>query len=227
MGLAYNSRFHALVTYLRKRRFSFFRALVGPVPRPIRILDIGGTQYFWEKMEFVEEDVTITLLNFDPKEVQVTYKNLSGVLGDARDMRQFRDNEFDVAFSNSVIEHVGNYEDQRKMANEVRRVAKRYFVETPNRYFPIEPHFIFPFFQFLPRAIRAWLLSHFNLGTWDRARSKQEAFEGIDSVRLLSRRELKELFPGARIFEEKLLGLTKSFAVYDGWEAASRASQER
>ncbi len=196
MGLAYNSRFHALVTYLRKRRFAFFRALVGPLPRPIRILDVGGTQYFWEKMEFVEDDVTITLLNFDPKEVQVTYKSLSGVLGDARDMRQFR-------------------------------VARRYFVETPNRYFPMEPHFIFPFFQFLPRATRAWLLSHFNLGTWDRARSKQEAFEGVDSVRLLSRRELMELFPGGRIFEEKLLGLTKSFAVYDGWETASRASQER
>lgn len=57
-------------------------------------------------------------------------------------MKQFQDNEFDAVFSNSVIEHVGDYEAQRQMANEIMRVGKRYFVQTPNFYFPIEPHIL-------------------------------------------------------------------------------------
>ena len=61
----------------------------------------------------------------------------------------FGDGEFDVAFSNSVIEHVPP-ELQAKFASEVGRVADRYFVQTPNRYFPIEPHYQLPLFQFLP-----------------------------------------------------------------------------
>ncbi len=62
----------------------------------------------------------------------------------------FGDREFDIAFSNSVIEHVPP-ELQAAFAAEVSRVADRYFVQTPNRYFPIEPHYQLPLFQFLPR----------------------------------------------------------------------------
>ena len=60
----------------------------------------------------------------------------------------FKDKSFDAVFSNSVIEHVGTFEDQKMMANEVIRVTNFYFIQTPNLYFPIEPHFLVPFFQF-------------------------------------------------------------------------------
>jgi hypothetical protein len=103
------------------------------------------------------------------------------------------------------------------MAREVKRVGMRYFVQTPNKYFPIEPHFLFPCFQFLPVPVRTWLLQHFHLGWRGRVADPQAARASVNSVRLLTRAELTDLFPEASLFEEKLLGLTKSFVVYAGW----------
>ncbi len=81
-------------------------------------------------------------------------------------------------------------------------MSARYFVQTPNRRFPIEPHYQFPFFQFLPGQVQRWLNDHFTLGWRDR---------GIwEDTRLLSERELRRLFPDAEIHHERLLGLTKS-----------------
>ena len=87
-----------------------------------------------------EQDVKIVLLNIG-EEPELEYSALTFVSDDARDMSEFRDKEFDVIFSNSVIEHVGSYDAQRRMAQEVMRVGERYFVQTPNRFFPIEPTF--------------------------------------------------------------------------------------
>jgi len=117
-------------------------------------------------------------------------------------------------FSNSVIEHVGGYEDQKQMAREVQRIGKRYFLQTPNFYFPFEPHFLFPFFQFFPLWLKVFLLRHFSLGWRDKIPDKGEAIKTANSVRLLKKEELKELFPGAVIHDEKFGGLTISFIVY-------------
>lgn len=122
-------------------------------------------------------------------------------------MTVFPDSEFDVVFSNSVIEHLGTYEDQWKMAEEVRRVGQRYFVQTPNKYFPIEPHFLVPFCQFFPTALRAWLLTRFDLGWHKRAANYKTA---------------RRLFPEANLYKERVWGLTKSFIVYHGWAGNSK-----
>jgi 2-polyprenyl-3-methyl-5-hydroxy-6-metoxy-1,4-benzoquinol methylase len=132
-------------------------------------------------------------------------------------MKQFAAQEFDVVFSNSVIEHVGSYEDQRRMAKEIKRVGKRYFVQTPNLYFPIEPHFVFPFFQFLPQSVKVWLISHFALGWYGKVTDIEKANELASEIRLLSKKEFLNLFANAKIVEEKFLGLTKSFIAYEGW----------
>ncbi|HJP60817.1 MAG TPA: hypothetical protein VJ865_12495, partial [Gemmatimonadaceae bacterium] len=121
----------------------------------------------------------------------------------------------------SVIEHLGpRFEDQRRMADEVRRVGKRYFVQTPNRYFPIEPHFLTPGFQFLPVPARVWLVTHFNVGWYRRFPDVASARQEVESICLLSRNQVRDLFPEAGIFEEKILGLTKSFVAYHGWNDA-------
>lgn len=109
----------------------------------MRLLDVGGTDEFWQRTD-LGPDVEVVILNYDPG---APHRKYHFVVGDARDMHQFRDKEFDVAFSNSVIEHVGGLKDQRRMANEMRRVGRRVFVQAPHRYFPIEPHFLYPFFQ--------------------------------------------------------------------------------
>jgi hypothetical protein len=104
------------------------------------------------------------------------------------------------------------------MAEEVRRVGKRYFVQTPNLYFPIEPHFVFPLFQFLPIWLRVWLVTHFDLGWYAKIPDRDRALKEVSSIRLLTKKKLRKLFPQARIFEEKYLGLTKSYIVYEGWD---------
>jgi 2-polyprenyl-3-methyl-5-hydroxy-6-metoxy-1,4-benzoquinol methylase len=129
-------------------------------------------------------------------------------------MKQFSEHQFDVVYSNSVIEHVGDLGDMQRMAQEVRRVGKYYFVQTPNRYFPIEPHFVFPFFQFFPRSAQISIVQKFSLGWIGREPEKKSAERAVDSIRLLSQKEMYNLFPDAKIEKEVLLGLTKSITAY-------------
>ena len=203
---------------LRKGRFALFKTLMQSVQTPLRILDAGGAAGIWERERFCDGQEGVEILLLNVYDTQVSGPNLKSVVGDVRAMPQFRDGEFDVVFSNSVIEHVGDYEEQRQMANEIRRVGKRYFLQTPNRYFPIEPHFLFPFFQFLPLWAKVWLVTSFRIGWSPRFTDKKEAAEFVSSVKLLSKQELLNLFPGSTLFEEKIWGMTKSFIVYDGWK---------
>src|SRR5687768_8654462 len=126
-----------IATRLRRERFGAFKSLIASVPRPLSVRDVGGTQPCCEAMGCTgDDDVRITLLNLT--QVEVNYPSFTSIAGDARDMREFRENQFDIVFSNSVIEHVGTHRDQQRMAREVMRVGQRYFVQTPNRFFPIE-----------------------------------------------------------------------------------------
>lgn len=73
---------------LRRKRFTLFKTL-STVPRPLRILDVGGTQLFWEMMGFNHvSDVKIILFNL--RKIEVSYPNFKSIIGDARDMRQLR-----------------------------------------------------------------------------------------------------------------------------------------
>ena len=161
-----NNSADSLANALRRERFAFFHRLLQTVPRPVRILDVGGTENFWQQMGFLTPEaassIQIVLLNLTAP--QVSSSLVKSVAGDGCSMPQYSDGEFDIVFSNSVIEHVPDRAGQQRMAAEIRRVGRRYFVQTPNRYFPIEPHFLFPGFQFLPVAARAALLRRFDLG---------------------------------------------------------------
>ena len=194
----------------RRKRFAFFKPLLAHLPRPLHILDVGGTQVFWEIMGFIRDDVKLTILNTEP--IEATFPNVTCIVGDARDMHEFQDKEFEVVFSNSVIEHVGTFDQQRKMAEEVQRVGKRYILQTPNRYFPIEPHILFPFFQFFPLGLKVFIATHSPNYGW-----KSSHVEELSTIRLMTEKELRTLFPGAKVYKERFLGFTKSFVLYKGW----------
>ena len=206
---------------MRRKRFAFFLSLLETVPRPARILDVGGTQQFWQLMAPDQLDgIHVTLFNLGPE--QNTKPGFDSVSGDARDLSRYEPNSFDVVFSNSVIEHLGpRFADQQRMADEIKRVGKRYFVQTPNRYFPLEPHFLVPGFQFFPVALRTWMVSRFNVGWYERIPDKKKARAEVESVALLSEGDVRRLFPEARIYREKALGLTKSFVAYRGFTETS------
>ena len=219
-GVYDNEQPNSWATKLRRRRLFLFQSLIESIPGSLEILDVGGTQRFWETSGFLahrQGSIAITLMNL--KEIPVSRPNFNSIVGDARNMKNFKDNQFDVIFSNSVIEHVGDYNAQLQMANEIKRVGKRYFVQTPNLYFPIEPHFVFPFFQFLPVEVRVWLISHFDLGFYEKITDQKTAIEAVTSITLLNKKKFISLFPEANLFEEKIFGITKSFIVYDGWNS--------
>jgi hypothetical protein len=206
----------SLALQYRRRRFQFFQSLLDRLPRPVRILDVGGTEAFWRIVGFdMHPGLQITTINLDPVK-PCTLPNLTPLQGDARDLSRFTDGSFDVAFSNSLIEHVGGRHDQRRVASEIQRVGKAYWVQTPNRHFPLEPHFLFPFFQYLPVSARVYLLTHFNIG-WTGKLDTQEAREFVESIELLDRRTFCELFPTAQIWDERAFGLVKSFVAYGGF----------
>ena len=204
---------NSLASRLRAKRNEKFRSLINGLPRPVKILDVGGNQMVWEATRLVDQpDVHITILNLQQEESP--YKNVRNVVGDVRDMRRFHDCQFDIVYSNSVIEHVGGMDQMAKMASEVRRVGRRYFVQTPYRYFPIEPHFVFPMFQFLPLSIRTLMVQNFSLGWIAKQPDRKRAADEVRSINLLSRKELQALFPEGRLMEERFLGLTKSLIVH-------------
>lgn len=207
-----NTNKRSLSNRYRSRRFLFFMSLINRIPKPLRILDIGGTQSYWEMMEFSNPDVKVTLLNLYPQ--KVTGNQFESIEGNATSLVSFPDKSVDVVHSNSVIEHLFTKETQQLMADEVRRVAKNYFIQTPNYYFPIEPHWVFPFFQFLPFYVRVWLTRHWRLGHIPRIADKHQAEQQVGEIRLLTKKEMQALFPEAHIYEEKFLFFTKSFTAY-------------
>ncbi len=205
----------SVASKLRRKRFDLFLNLIEDLPRPVRILDVGGRLAYWKTVGFTgANELDVTLLNIEDLSDDEAYPNFRNINGDARRMPQYTDNSFDVVFSNSVIEHVGNYEDQKAMAQEVQRVGVHYYVQTPNYHFPMEPHFLVPFFHMMHPELRARLHTHFNLGWEKKAGNLIKARENISYIRLLKKHEFVALFPDAHLYEEKVAGMTKSFVAY-------------
>jgi hypothetical protein len=195
----------------RLRRIVVLHELVAGMTPPIRLLDVGGTARFWETLGIPAGVVSVTITNLSQQPSQDP--RLDSIVADARAL-PFDDQEFDLVFSNSVIEHVGGIEDQATMAAEVRRVGRSYLVQTPNRYFPIEPHYLFPpYAQFWPRRWRK-ALARLVVRAWVDA-------QPVDDIRLLNRNEMLRIFPEARLVRERFAGLTKSLTAIGRVETAS------
>jgi hypothetical protein len=200
----------------RSRRFAAFSQLVDGLAarqdRPVRILDIGGTNSFWAQRGWTErEDVEIVLVNLEA-EPRVRAK-IEPRAGDATNLSEFRDQSFDVVFSNSVIEHLETFARQVAMAAEVKRLAPVYWVQTPNFWFPVEPHFLTPGWQWLPIRARVALLRRRRWGWRGPCPDPAEAQELVREVRLLRSPELRRLFPDATLEPERIGPLTKSFVA--------------
>lgn len=205
----------SFVSRLRQRRLQLLWSMLRTLPQPVRVLDIGGTEKYWNVFQIPTDlDLDITLVNLDGKVSPDSA--IKAVVGDARNLEHIKDNAFDFVFSNSVIEHVGDYDDQKAMAKQVQRVAQHYYVQTPNYWFPIEPHFLFLGFQWLPIGVRNYLLSHFQLGYMEEVYSPEKAAEIVRTTQLLTYRKLRELFPNGAIQSERFAGLTKSWIVTSG-----------
>ncbi len=173
------------------------------------VLDVGGTPYNWER---IEGRFPITLLNTEPLpcgELDARYTLVRG--SGAR--LGFPDASFDIAFSNSVIEHVGSLEAQRAFANELRRVGRRLWVQTPARGFFFEPHLLAPFIHYLPFSWKRRLVRNWTLWGWITRPSRASIDRMLEGLQLLDYATFRELFSDCEIRRERFLGFTKAFVA--------------
>jgi methyltransferase family protein len=215
-GLADDENPNSFSNKLRARRFRQFEALAAALPRPLRILDVGGTNDFWEKRGWAgREDVQIFSVNLFPEKQR--HENVTPLTGNATDLAQFADHSFDIAFSNSVIEHLFTLESQRRMASEIQRVGKAFWVQTPNFWFPMEPHFQVPGWQWMPLDLRIAIIRRWRCGWRGPCSDAAAARQLVEEVRLLTRTALQAIFPGATLIPERFCGLVKSWTVAGGF----------
>jgi len=166
--------------------------------------------------------LALTLINVMEQQPLPTVKV---IVGDACDLGRFADRSFDIVFSNSVLGHVGGWERQKQMAGEIRRVGQRYFVQTPNQRFPIDWRTLVPFFHWLSPSVQSWWLQTIPIGRYGRAANADEAMILATRVRNLVSREVQELFPEAEVLRERVLGFTKSFIAFHGFDSTHRAGR--
>ena len=149
----------------RERKLQLFLDLLQPGPETT-VLDVGvtdapfgagSTDNFFEALYPWPERITgVGRTELD--RFSAAFPKVRAVRADGRDL-PFGNAEFDVGFSNAVVEHVaGGREGQRQFVHELCRVAQRVFVTTPNRRFPIEVHTLLPFVHWLPKGPRERLL---------------------------------------------------------------------
>lgn len=203
------------MTHFRRRRLAgLLKAF--PDLEHYSVLDVGGRPFIWDllKEHYGVRPRQLVLLNTPSENQLPPSPDYTVKIADGRYL-PYADKSFDLVFSNSVIEHVGNEPHMARFAEECNRVGRQIYIQTPNRWFPLEAHFGAAFIHWLPRK---WYyrLSFFSMRYFfarNNPLEKKYFQQEFDTTRLLSRRQMRRFFPGQNISSEKVLGLTKSFIV--------------
>ncbi len=213
----------------RSRRGQRFRRFLSGMNRPVRIVDLGGTARFWEAWGIEAQDrLEITLVNnhhIDKTNVRyhATSPFMHDLLQDATLLPTEFFDQYDLIFSNSFIEHLSDRAEQRKLAAEIVQSGKPYFIQTPNKFSPVDPHFpssLVPFFAVYPRALQAALLTRSGLSGGHRYPSFAAAQTALQYYNPLGVADVRGLFADAAIEIERPMGVPMSILAYRGSSGA-------
>lgn len=185
-----NRLFYVLHSRSRAKKQRLFLEYMRP-SKGMRILNVGATgsatglEMQFERNYAWPGRVTGGGPNMvEVRDYRRSFSGVSAILFDGCAL-PFRDRSFDIVYSNAVIEHLTS-EQQRQFAGEVQRVGWGWFITTPNRWFPVEPHYHLPFIQFLSQENQ-------------KAIAKRLGKIPYDQLDLLGRKRLRKLFPTSRI----------------------------
>ena len=221
---------HKIMIYFskkfRKRRAQKLKHIIDGIyekgnhgsQNPLTIIDIGGEEPYWNNLgvEYLRSrNVKITLVNIGDVPENEAPDIFSNSFASGCNLSLYDENEFDLAHSNSVIEHVGDWREITKFANEMRRVAPTYYMQTPYFWFPIDPHFyLLPFFHWYPKQIRIWLMRNIGVKAGGRVRDYHRANIAVDSVNLIDATQTRYLYSDGKLsYERILLFLPKSLVI--------------
>jgi hypothetical protein len=196
----------------RARRWEGFEERF-PDHGEMRVLDLGGTVNAWRRAPISPRQVVTLNLNAEDSDLDWVVP----MVGDAcAPPAELAGERFDLVFSNSVLEHVGGHARRAAFAETVHTLGDRHWVQTPYRYFPLEPHWLFPGFQFLPVKARARVMCHWPIGAYSDAHDFDRAVNSVLRIELVSETAMRHYFADSDIIRERMLGLTKSLiAVRD------------
>jgi hypothetical protein len=199
----------SLAAKARRRRWNLFLARF-PDIETASVIDLGGTAAFWARSPV--RPGRLTVVNLPSATSHSVPPDVEVIVGDACAAADLvKGKTYDIVFSNSTIEHVGGHDRCQAFASSVRRLAPRHWIQTPYRYFPIEPHFVFPGFQFLPVALRSRLAAIWPLSyTKSIGGELDDPLGAVLATELLGRTQLGYYFPDSKILSERVLGITKS-----------------
>ncbi|MEU4680577.1 class I SAM-dependent methyltransferase [Micromonospora sp. NPDC023737] len=191
----------------RRARRALWLSEAFPHLAEMSVLDLGGRVESWARVPI--RPARVHVVNLEPLPAKLP-EWAEADHADACELpKAILSRRYDLVFSNSVLEHVGGHERRRRMAEAIRELAPAYWVQTPYRYFPIEPHWVAPGMQFLPVSARVVVARRWPLA-YTPGKSYEAAMRQVLTTELIGRAELRYLFPDATIRSERLVGLTKS-----------------
>jgi hypothetical protein len=175
----------------------------------MRVLDLGGTPESWQLAPVRPK--ALTTVNLEP--LESWSPQITAIQGDACDLpNSVARDHFDLVFSNSVLEHVGGHIGRQRLVDNIHSLADRHWVQTPYRYFPIEPHWLFPGLQWLPYEARVQVSMRWNRGHI-RTHTRAEAQDQVDEIDLLGISQMRRYFPASVIWYDRFAGLIKSLVA--------------
>lgn len=216
-----HSLYALIFRFWRQKRMAQFEAIIEPNVSET-VLDVGGYPGTWtSRPQSTKRIDCINLHEVDWDNAKNPGYCITTSVGNGCALT-YANNSYEIVFSNSVIEHVGDWDQQKAFAEEVRRVGRKLWIQTPALECPLEPHFLAPFVHWLPVSVRRRVLRWFTPWGWLTRPSQSKVDETIAFTRLLSKRQFEELFPDCVILTERLLFVfPKSYIAY---RTASKAN---
>lgn len=202
MGI--HSLFNRLSTRSRRIKMELLQRYL-PLQGTERVLDIGSqvdtqSRQLLERFPDKSRITAVNLFQEHLDTIRAAYPGIHTVQADARRL-PFPDQSFDLVYSNAVIEHVGTLQDQQQMAAEARRVGRRWFLTTPNRWYPFEFHARVPFVPWLPAP---WMHKLLRLWSYNHVNRRYQSGNDFSDVRLLTARELRRMFPDSLVLKPRV-----------------------
>lgn len=198
------------ITYFRAKRVKKFGSMY-PNLSEMSVLDVGGRPIIWKLLEQECGVRPGKLIILNTENELDCGSNYECVVGDGKNL-PYADKTFDLVFSNSVIEHVGNEAEKLAFAKECLRVGKNIYIQTPNRWFPVETHLVTLFIHWFPQK---WFtkLSFISIRFLFLLGNRQQFKDIVSGIALVDKAQLQFFFPQKKIVIERFFGLAKSFIV--------------